>query len=251
MRTTRTIIGIVVAAVIIVVGGCDFGPESTTSSVPAFGVTHAALGSANLLPQGESVLVDLGGPGAAGGVSVDVDQRDRLNVYFDPIEMPVGSFFEVAVVGQVNGREETLGRITHRQSGQRTTAIGLDFHELAAYSKSTDLTVATYVDGVETFSKRIPIDSTETVGFVDSGESGWATSYHWVYINGAWGLMIDPAPSETFTLASDPSKHMPFNFLVFTIDGVEGVGQPETMEFFGEGLSQFKIVGENDRRLIF
>ena len=234
---------------LLLASGCDFTQDPQPSaSLAAFGALHSPLGDATLNQEDGSMTVAMNGPG---GVAVEIGTRTNLNVYFEPIEMPVGSLFETAVVGQVNGEDKLLGRIIHTQTATRTTRIGVDFHDLWQYTSSSNVSVATYLDGVQTSSKTLPADSTGTLGFVDSAESGWATSYHWVWINGSWILIIDPAPSETFAFASEPDVKHPFNYLVFTVEGVEGISQPSTMEFFGQGLADFTIVGENDRRLIF
>lgn len=63
--------------------------------------------------------------------------------------------------------------------------------------------------------------------------------------------MVDPAPSETFAFASQPNARYPFNYLVFTVEGVEGIGTPHTMEFVGEGIPDFTVVGADKRRMLF
>lgn len=250
MLRRQTIAGLVIATLVLAVAGCDLTRESDHAALRTFGSIYTAVGAADIQTNGESAIVDIGTPGA-GGVAVEMSPGERLNVYFEPIEMPVGSRFETAVLGLIDGRRRVLGRITHQQTGPTTTAIGLDFHELRKYTESDRVSVSTYLEGVKTYDTEISLDSTSTVGFVDSGESGWATSYHWIYIDGSWILMVDPAPSETFTLVSRPSVSLPFNYLVFAINGVEGIGLPETMEFVGEGVSRLTIRGQDDRKLLF
>ena len=252
MKNLHKVILPALAIALVSLAGCDLSQDAPPSaSIAAFGSVHSALGDATLETRNESMTVAMDGPGSAGGVAVELGAQTRLNVYFEPIEMPVGSLFETAVVGQIEGRDEVLGRITHRQTGPTTTAIGVDFHDLQKYTDSREVTVATYLDGVQTSSKKLPVDSTSTLGTVNSGSSGWATSYHWVWIDGSWILMVDPAPSETFTFAGDPGVQYNFNYLVFTVEGVDGVSRPSTMEFYGEGVPDFTITGEDQRRLIY
>lgn len=247
MRAQKLFLTAAALAVVTVGIGFDSGVTSSVMEASTFGNFHFALGSAELTTTPTSLNVKFADELSSGGVAIEMTEMERLNVYLEPIEMPTGSYFETAVVGEVLNEERVLGRITHQQIAPQTTEVGVDFSELREIATDGKVTVATYVDGAKTYETVLSIDQAATVGRVNSLRTAWAESYHWVCVNGTCSLMIDPEPAETITFAHDPSIQQPFNYLVFTIDGVESVVNPHTMEFYGNGLQWISIIGEDEK----
>ncbi|MDX1428648.1 MAG: hypothetical protein R3282_00105 [Rhodothermales bacterium] len=245
MRTKQILLAAATLAIVTAGIGFDSGVTSSVMEASTFGNYHFALGSAELATTPTSLDVKFPNDLSTGGVAIEMANMDRLNVYMEPVEMPAGSYFETAVVGEVHNQRRVLGKITHNQVGPKTTEVGVDFTALKGIATDGRVTVATYVDDAKTFETSLSIDQAMTVGQVNSIRTGWAESYHWVCVNGSCSLMVDPEPAETITFAHDPSIQQPFNYLVFTIDGVESVVNPQTMEFTGSGLGWISIIGED------
>ncbi len=246
MRTKKLLATAATVAVVMVGIGFDSGVNTSLIEASTFGNMHFALGSAEIATTPTSLSVKFPNDLSTGGVAVEMGEMERLNVYLEAVEMPVGSYFETAVVGNVDSQQRVLGRITHNQIADKITDVGVDFTGLGALAPSGTVTVATYVDGVKTYETDLSIDQAMTVGRVNSIRTSWAESYHWVCVDGACSLMVDPEPAETITFAHDPSVQQPFNYLVFTIDGVEHLVDAQTMEFYGNGLQWMSIIGEDD-----
>lgn len=247
MRTRKLLLTAAAVAVVTVGIGFDSGVNSSVMEASTFGNFHFALGSAELTTTPTSLNVKFADKLSGGGVAIEMSDMERLNVYLEPVEMPTGSYFETAVVGEIHNQERVIGKITHNQIGPKTTEVGVDFTELGGLSSNGQVSVATYLDGIKTYETSLSVEEAATVGQVNSIKTAWAESYHWVCVNGSCSLMIDPEPAETITFAHDPSIQQPFNYLVFTIDGVENVVNPHTMEFYGNGLQWISIIGEDEK----
>ncbi len=250
MHVRKRILGAAAACALLIAftgWNSTIGPAVHEASI--FGKTHLALGSAQLMSTADALTVQFLDDSSPGGVAVEMSERENLNVYLEPVDMPIGAYFETTVLGEIEGERAVIGRILHNQTASRTTEVGVDFTELRGHATDGLVNVATYVDGVKTYETSLPIDETANVGTVTSVRASWAESYHWVCVNQTCSLMIDPAPAETITFAHDPSISQPFNYLVFSVGGVENVVNPSTMEFMGTGLSKLAIVGEDNRNI--
>ena len=246
MRRKNILVGVATLAIVTAVIGFDSGVTSPVKEAGIFGKLHLALGSAELTTTPTSLSVKFPNDLSTGGVAIEMAGSKRLNVFMEPVEMPAGSYFETAVVGEVDRQHKVLGKILHSQVGAQTTEVGVDFTGLRQVAADGRVAVATYLDGRKTYEAQLSIEEARTVGRVNSVRTGWAESYHWVCEGNSCSLMIDPEPAETITFAHDPTIQQPFNYLVFTIDGVEDVVNPKTMEFHGSGLQWVTIIGEDD-----
>lgn len=245
----RILSAVVTCALLIAFAGWDTGVGPQVREASMFGKIHSALGAAELFSTVDELTVRFLDEWSPSGVAVEMIERENLNVYLEPVDMPVGAYFETTVLGEVEGKHAVIGRILHNQTAPRTTEVGVDFTELGEYATDGLVHVATYVDGVKTYETSLRIDQTANVGTVTSARASWAESYHWICINNTCSLAIDPSPAETITFAHDPSISEPFNYLVFSVGGVEKVVNPSTMEFVGTGLSKLAIIGEDNRTL--
>ncbi len=84
--------------------------DSGRGTMRAFGLVHAPIGGAriDLDPDGNLVVSDIGSTGDD-GVSVDLGGSEGIRVEFADLELPlVGSFFETAVTGTVDGEADQL-----------------------------------------------------------------------------------------------------------------------------------------------
>ena len=246
MRKKHTLVAAATIAIVTVGIGFDSGVTSSVMEAATFGNLHVALGSAELTTTPTSLSVKFPNDLSSGGVAIEMAETKRLNVYMEPVEMPAGSYLETSVVGEVDRQQKVLGKIIHNQVAVRTTEVGVDFTGLREVAADGRIAVATYLDGRKTYEAQLSIEEARTVGRVNSVRTAWAESYHWMCNEGGCSLMVDPEPAETITFTHDPTIRQPFNYLVFTIDGVEDVVNPKTMEFHGSGLQWVTIIGEDD-----
>ncbi|NNE35078.1 MAG: hypothetical protein HKN13_07580, partial [Rhodothermales bacterium] len=94
MRTKNLLLAAATLAIVTAGIGFDSGVTSSVMEASTFGNFHFALGSAELTTTPTSLSVRFPNDLSTGGVAVEMGDMERLNVYLEPVDMPVGSYFE-------------------------------------------------------------------------------------------------------------------------------------------------------------
>lgn len=193
--------------------GCEvFGSDDEDEAVcrqdtiTAFGFRHVASGEAELCTASNATLTveNVSGKDLWGVIIEMPDATDNINLFFEPIDIPVNTEVTMTLAGELDGLGRVLGGLRQTTDAGGETLLAADFSGLADRIVDETVTVRYYLQGDVQFETQVPLKAWVPLAtYRDAAGKtllGTSTSWHWVCSgtgdNRTCSLMSDSGPSE-------------------------------------------------------